>query len=219
MATNLQTGSGWRFAKDYAADHRVGRIVQPPFSLARVVAASSAFPPVLSPARFEFSGCEVEPMEGADLHRPPFTERAVLTDGGVYDNLGLERVWKRCRTILVSNAGKTIPDIGNPAGHWLGQAFRTMSVIQQQAENSRRRLLFSMANAGQRQVVYWSIDTPISAYGSSVSDADAARAAVIRTRLNRFSSDEIDLLLRVGYAGAEASLKARRLPREITSAS
>lgn len=26
MATNLQTGSGWRFAKDYAADHRVGQI-------------------------------------------------------------------------------------------------------------------------------------------------------------------------------------------------
>lgn len=36
----------------------------------------------------------------------------------------------------------------------------------------------------------WSIDTPISAYGlgdrPSVSDADAAGAAKIRTSLNRF---------------------------------
>jgi NTE family protein len=29
MATNLQTGSGWRFAKTYAADYRVGRIDRP----------------------------------------------------------------------------------------------------------------------------------------------------------------------------------------------
>lgn len=147
-----------------------------------------------------------------------FTERAVLTDGGVYDNLDLERVWKRCRMVLVSNAGKTIPDIGSPAGHWFGQAFRTMSLIQQQAENSRRRLLFSMANAGQRRVVYWSIDTPITAYGLgeplSVSDVDAARAAAIRTRLNRFSRNEIELLLRVGHAGADASLRSRQMATE-----
>jgi NTE family protein len=43
MATNLQTGSGWRFAKAYAADYRVGRINRPTLSLACVVAASSAF--------------------------------------------------------------------------------------------------------------------------------------------------------------------------------
>jgi len=109
MATNLQTGSGWRFAKAYAADYRVGRIDRPRLSLACVVAASSAFPPFLSPVRLRFAQDTVKPMAGADLHKPPFTEVAVLTDGGVYDNLGLERVWKRCRTILVSNAGRNTP--------------------------------------------------------------------------------------------------------------
>jgi NTE family protein len=54
IATNLQTGSGWRFAKAYAADYRVGRIGRPKLSLARVVAASSAFPPFLSPVRLRF---------------------------------------------------------------------------------------------------------------------------------------------------------------------
>jgi hypothetical protein len=99
MATNLQTGSGWRFAKDYAADHRVGRIDRPDLPLSRVVAASSAFPPFLSPVRLLFSPGTVKPMAGADLHQAPFTEVAMLTDGGVYDNLGLERVWRRCRTV------------------------------------------------------------------------------------------------------------------------
>jgi NTE family protein len=118
MATNLQTGSGWRFAKDYAADHRVGQIVQPTLPLSRVVAASSAFPPFLSPVRIAFKENEVRLMPGADLHRAPFTQTAVLTDGGVYDNLGLERVWRRCRTVLVSNAGRNTPDIGSPTGRW-----------------------------------------------------------------------------------------------------
>ena len=28
----------------------------------------------------------------------------VLSDGGVYDNMGLEAIWKRCKTVLVSDA-------------------------------------------------------------------------------------------------------------------
>ena len=29
----------------------------------------------------------------------------MLSDGGVYDNLGLETVWKRYQTVLVSDGG------------------------------------------------------------------------------------------------------------------
>ena len=163
MATNLQTGSGWRFAKDYAADHRVGQIVKPTLKLSRVVAASSAFPPFLSPVRIVFGENQVQAMPGADLHRAPFTQMAVLTDGGVYDNLGLERIWRRCRTVLVSNAGRNTPEIGSPTGRWGGQIFRTLSLVSQQAENSRKRILFGVNNLGQRKVAYWSIDTPVGA--------------------------------------------------------
>jgi NTE family protein len=215
MATNLQTGSGWRFGKAYAADYRVGQIENPAMSLARVVAASSAFPPFLSPVRIRLGANLVKPTLGADLHRHPFTTEAVLTDGGVYDNLGLERVWKRCKTVLVSNAGKTVPEVGKPTGRWVGQFFRTLNLIQQQAENSRRRILFGMHNLNQRNVVYWDIATPISAYG--VADAlpmtadETSLAANLRTRLNAFSRDEVNLLLRAGYAGADAALRSRQV--------
>jgi NTE family protein len=215
MATNLQTGSGWRFAKAYAADYRVGRIDHPRLALSCVVAASSAFPPFLSPVRLRFGRDTVMPAAGADLHRSPFTEVAVLTDGGVYDNLGLERVWKRCRTILVSNAGRNTPEIGSPTGRWTGQLFRTLHLVQQQAENSRKRILFGMNNLQQRNVAFWSIEVPISAYG--VADAlpmtaeSAATAANMRTRLNPLMPAEINLLLRAGYAGADASLRSRGL--------
>jgi NTE family protein len=215
MATNLQTGSGWRFAKEYAADYRVGRIDRPHLPLSRVVAASSAFPPFLSPVRINFGDNEVKLTHGADLHRPPFTEQAVLSDGGVYDNMGLERVWKRCRTVLVSNAGRTIPEVGRPTGRWIGQTLRTLHLVQQQSENSRKRILFGMNNAGQRNVAYWSIDTPINAYGLpdalEIPPHLSAQAAAIRTRLNPFRPAEIDLLVQIGYAGADASIRARGL--------
>jgi NTE family protein len=48
-ATHLQTGVLWRFSKPYAGDYVLGRIDQPNVRIAQAVAASSAFPPVLSP--------------------------------------------------------------------------------------------------------------------------------------------------------------------------
>ena len=48
-ATNLQSGVLWRFSKPYAGDYVVGRLDKPTIPLSRAVAASSAFPPVLSP--------------------------------------------------------------------------------------------------------------------------------------------------------------------------
>ena len=72
-----------------------------------------------------------------------------------------------------------------------------------------------MANGGQRQVAYWSIDAASAHY--AVPDAlpltteEAMAAASLRTRLNPFSPDEQRLLLWAGYSGADASLRARGL--------
>src|SRR5262245_18716669 len=92
-ATNLMSAGLLRISPQYAADYRVGKIDRPRFRLADVVAASSAFPPCLSPFDLSFRGQPMVPWPSQNLARPPFTERAVLTDRGVYDNLGLETVW------------------------------------------------------------------------------------------------------------------------------
>ena len=49
-ATNVQSGALWRFMKPYMRDYRVGKVEKPKVPLAQAVAASSAFPPVLSPS-------------------------------------------------------------------------------------------------------------------------------------------------------------------------
>jgi NTE family protein len=115
----------------------------------------------------------------------------------------------------VSNAGRNVPEVGSPTGRWAGQLFRTLNLVQQQEENSRKRLLFAAHNLGQRKVAFWSIEASSLSYGLpdslSFSAEDAVRAANLRTHLNPFSPAEITLLLKAGYMGADASLRKRKL--------
>src|SRR5438067_2564924 len=85
-ATNVQTGSLFRFSKPYIADWQIGRFPNPDRLLAEAVAASSAFPPILSPARLSFKPADFSLDAGA-CNTPKFTSNVLLTDGGVYDNM------------------------------------------------------------------------------------------------------------------------------------
>src|SRR5262249_9136975 len=102
-SANLQTGALWRFSKPYMGDYKAGRIFSPDLALATAVTASSAFPPFLSPLILRPAPHSFFPKEPlSNLSDPQYRARVVLTDGGVYDNLGLEPVIKRTRTVLVS---------------------------------------------------------------------------------------------------------------------
>ena len=104
--------------KPYMRDYRVGEVKNPTVPLAVAVAASSAFPPVLSPVRLELESESFTPGSGLDLQREPFTSDVWLSDGGVYDNLGLETAWKRYETVLVSDAGGKMEAEAEPESDW-----------------------------------------------------------------------------------------------------
>jgi NTE family protein len=69
-ATNIQTAALWRFSRNYMGDYRVGLVERPDVSVATAVAASSAFPPLLSPSTLDIDQPVVN-TPGADLHRDP----------------------------------------------------------------------------------------------------------------------------------------------------
>lgn len=54
-ASNLSTGSLFRFSRPYIADYCIGRMKTPDFSLARAVVASSAFPSFLTELRLHLN--------------------------------------------------------------------------------------------------------------------------------------------------------------------
>jgi NTE family protein len=82
--TNVQSGVPMRFSMPYMRGYRVGEILNPSLPLARAVAASSAFPPVLSPCGIDLSkyGLKFQPSDGTeDLNKEPYTTKPVLSDG------------------------------------------------------------------------------------------------------------------------------------------
>lgn len=221
-ATSLQTGSSVRLSRPYLADYRIGRVPRPRVPLALAVAASSAFPPVLSPVVIELDPGAWERLDGADLHdRRSLRERMVLTDGGVYDNMGLENVWDRFETVLVSDAGAPLGVEEDASSLWHKQTLRVLDIVGNQSRALRKRQLVADLIAGRMRGAYWGIATAIGDYG--VADAlcrdtpvtDALRA--IRTRLNPFTDVEQGQLINWGYALCDAALR-RYLPGELGTA-
>jgi NTE family protein len=129
-ASSLQTGSSVRMDRRRFADYKIGEIPSPDLPLARVVGASSAFPPVLSPVYFDFDPAQWRPLPGAHLYpNVDLRRRVALTDGGVYDNLGLEAIYDRCDTVLVSDASAPFDVVNEATGDPLGQMTRVNAVM------------------------------------------------------------------------------------------
>jgi NTE family protein len=212
-ATNVQTGGLWRFSKPYMADYKVGMIRNPEEELAVAVAGSSAFPPVLSPLRLELDAERFDPQVKGELHQPPFTTDVVLTDGGVYDNLGLETSWKRYTTILVSDGGGRMAPEAEPKSDWARHAIRINSVIDNQVRNLRKRQVIAGFRNHDRDGTYWGIRSQIADYGPPAGSLPCPpdstfRLAETKTRLKRVEVEVQEQLINWGYAVCDAGMRA-----------
>jgi NTE family protein len=210
-ATNQQSGVLWRFLKRYMADYRVGVIERPRVELAVAVAASSAFPPVLSPVRLKLKESDFVPHSGKDLQRPPYTTDVFLDDGGVYDNLGLEPVWKSYDTILVSDGGQPFSPDPNPTAGKLGQTLRVLNVIQSQVRALRTRTLVSYYKNKTRKGAYWGIATKIASYKvAGALPCPPEKTDVLArypTRLAKVPPAIQERLINWGYAICDAAMR------------
>jgi NTE family protein len=225
-ATNLQTGASVRFSRPYLADYHLGRIESPRIELATIVAASCALPPILSPLIIKLDPLDWKDWETDGAHKDnlPVNKSRLrtslcLADGGVYDNLGLERVWDRYATVLVSDAGAPFRVSENSLGlkfSELARALRAVSILTEQARALRKRWLIHDMKNGLVRGTYWGISTDIrdfhlEAYGCApplLDDNKVTRSlSRIRTRLNRFSAVEQERLINWGYALTDAAMR------------
>lgn len=221
-ASNLQSGSLWRFMRPYMRDWRVGEIKNTKLvTLAQAVAASSAFPPPLSPAVFKFDESVYTPNSGGsganNLQRPPYTTRVVLSDGGVYDNLGLETAWKHYKTLLVSNAGKPFGFEDKPGTNWVSQSSRVIAVMDNQVRSLRVRQLIDSFKPGANGAVplrtgcYWGIDSNIADFPVQnplpCPHARTFALASITTDLARKDDQTQEHLINWGYAACDAAMR------------
>ncbi len=216
-ATNVQSGALWRFMKPYMRDYRVGEIRTPKILLAEAVAASSAFPPLLSPVEMRFDPGTFTPDSGLDLQYKPFTSRVVLTDGGVYDNLGLETAWKRYETVLVSDGGGKLQPEEDPKRDWARHSYRVLNLVDNQVRSLRKRQVIDSFQSGARKGAYWGIRSHIADYGlADPLDCPHDRTMALAetpTRLKRLDDQLQERLINWGYAVCDAALRRHVDPR------
>jgi NTE family protein len=188
-ATNLQDGALWWFFRQSGAHGRV--------PLATAVAASSAFPPMLSPV--------VIP----DPHDS--TRRIVLSDAGVYDNLGLDPIENQRATVLVSDAGKKMKYESNPKRDWLRQLLRVLTVMDNQVRELRTGTLLKSYKEKVFAGTYWATYSDITHF--ELPDALPAPVAQTRllaetnTRLTRTPETVQEQLINWGYAACDAGMR------------
>jgi NTE family protein len=199
------------------------------------VAASSAFPPFLSPMRLDLSKYPLERWPGDDDRtqvRTPVPaaarSRAVLTDGGVYDNHGLEPVdeWP---TLLVSDGGA--PHVVGTGSYWnwISQMTRVLAVTDNQVRSLRRRHLIgrfrnhrafldlgmtadqAIVRSNACEGAYWSIGTDPGLYGD-VGGLDCPPEAVtglaaVATGMSDVGDATRSALVNWGYAICDKAVR------------
>lgn len=94
-ATELQTGSAFRFGSRESGCWRFGKLKKNNVTVAKAVAASAAFPLLLPALEEEWDFVR---RDGTTA-----SERIILSDGAIYDNLGVTPLWPKREGSISAN--------------------------------------------------------------------------------------------------------------------
>lgn len=199
--TNLATGNLFFFVAgggkpEEMGDHELGVRSASTLRISRAVAASSSFPPVFNPV--VLTRDEYTPQ--GDI------EYVALTDGGVYDNLGVNPLFVAQNALdyaIVSDGGKPFAEDGRPTDSGAGVLKEIVNILMEQVRGLQfERLLHRHAAQRGPKPLWFSIDS----IQGEANPGDAELATAIRTDLAKLSRAEAALLGRHGGALVEARL-------------
>lgn len=189
-ATNLASGNMFFFVTGEnkgaeMGEHELGTRPAKTFSVARAVAASSAFPPVFPPLKLKKKDYNV-----------PDVDYITLTDGGVYDNLGANPVFRDRNALdyaLISDAGKPF-EIEDRPTEWGSIVLKeSIGILMEQVRGLQFKRLELSEKANQKPKGLWfSIDSK----KGEAQPGDAAFASAVRTNLKKLSDAEMTVLTR-----------------------
>ena len=212
-ATDMAYGVNWIFSREKVGDYQAGYATPPEdWTVGRAVAASSCFPPVFNPLPVGLAPQQLKGGADRSTERAQRIRQLRLTDGGVYDNLGLEPVWKSHEAVLVSDGGAPFAFAGD--GGWWWRVQRYAGILGEQAGALRRRWLVAGLNKKHLHGAYWGIngvaqfpaDAVAQAYDKQLVSEVIAR---VRTDLDSFSAAEQAVLENHGYLLTTAALERR----------
>lgn len=204
LATSLTTGGLCSFNSDgfWIDDGRQSKFIRSgllPISLA--VAASSAFPPLFPPVIVSRRLLDANDQELAYDPR--------LTDGGVFDNLGIRKMQRlhqsgelNIELLLCSDAGAGFDwDVSGNFSSLISRTVRTTDILMKRVGDFEK----SAADQGYLGAGVPMVECSIRSVlpmtdGASLETEIQAKTAKVRTDLDRFAPDEIITLIQHGYA-------------------
>jgi NTE family protein len=211
-ATDMVYGRFWVLEKRGAGRYDADLEARPGWPVARAVAASSCFPPIFSP--MSVGSTPASDGAGSGHGAPPKnpSDSSHLTDGGTYDNTGVEVVWEDHAVVLVSDGGGTFDTRWRNS--WFWRLRRYQSIASARVRLIQKRWLFASFRADIFDGAVWGIDEPKWDLEFLEMDAAYSRDLVenvisqVRTDLDAFTEAEQSVLENHGYLMAEAAIRA-----------
>ena len=151
VATELTTGSAFYFGRREAGSYRIGRVDPARITVAHAVTASAAYPLML-PALDDV--LTFRRRDGSLS-----SQRISLTDGGIYDNLGLSPLWpdrdpevsvgvEELDTIVACRAGYGLRTV-DPSIFVKARMTAAFNTVHLRAQNATMKRLFDLKQAGR----------------------------------------------------------------------
>jgi NTE family protein len=142
---------------------------------------------------------------------PQLARSLALSDGGMFDNLGLEPVWQDNETVLVSDAGPSFKP--NPGLGRIWNALRFAIILFEQATEVRKRWLIANFLTHQLDGTYWGIagvadDYPVPTRPAYSRAFVRDFLAPVRIDLDVFSDGERAVLENHGYLMADTAVRS-----------
>lgn len=238
-STSLYSAKAWKFSQSEVGDSSNGN-AEPNQrdSLSFAVAASACFPPLFRPVKFDVRGraFNYKYRNGLKVeHRndtPP--KKVLLSDGGLYDNLGSESAITQKANFIISDASGVLANWPHGKPNIYNEIRRPIDIAMDQVVKLRRRLIFNNLIESSSSILI-EASKPISVYTEGVNTKKVSPTSSenmplyksvpieferaigeIRTDLNAFHDYEIQALVWNGMVKIDAAIK-RWVPNLIES--
>jgi predicted acylesterase/phospholipase RssA len=186
-------------------------------SLGEAVGASACFPPLFAPYITH------------DFYDDWHVSRLGLTDGGVYDNVGLTTLFaERCNYIIASDTGGLFVAKRQSSGGRIGMSGRIVQILMNDVAETQREVMRGRSDAAKRiedlvkahhaptaaltckdllGLAFFHIESPSILGAGLMPHIDRKLLALLRTDLDGFGDVEIAALVNHGYDTADQYIR------------
>lgn len=226
-ATCFETGKNWRFMSKRMGDYLSNYVLRPKFKLSYAIASSSAILGLIGTLKIkteDYIWKRFISQTQTEIVKPQF-KVFHLWDGGVYENLGVESLFKNNKInrkefdyLIVSDASASLKQVKKPSYSSLKSVIRLLDITTDQMRALRSRSLIDYFKTNVSKGILLRIGNTCKYIldqananaknfylTKTLSKDEVLKLANMETSLKKLNHKEYELLERHGYEVCEAT--------------